>query len=265
MRRPLDLSLVDNHPLGLLHAPNRDRCEVSLDQLEVEPQRFTGSDIRWPNQNLVLASDFNGVRFHLQASRERSLGNDLVSNRCETELELSRIDCCKIKLDQHKNVSRVVDHLDVLCDIANRGSFDSAGNNSGTGLGSVIDQRCRDDGSRDCFCRIDDLLDSRNSQSDIHGRNTCEVERLESHLSCRLSDRLRSHSSNGFARFGLGLSVLGEANLNKLKKLSLRHSSLSRVIHVPESFGSGRPELVKQLSLVAEELLEVDNKLLSGH
>ena len=48
----------------------------------------------------------------------------------------------------------------------------------------------RDDGGRYVLASIDDLLDSGNSQGDIHTGNASKVEGLQSHLGSRLSNTL---------------------------------------------------------------------------
>lgn len=58
---------------------------------------------------------------------------------------------------------------------------------------------CPDDRRRDGFAGVDDLLDARNTQGDIHGSDTSKMEGLESHLRAWFSDGLSSNRANSSA------------------------------------------------------------------
>lgn len=83
--------------------------------------------------------------------------------------------------------------------------------------------------SPDVFGCIDDLFDSRDSQSDVHGGDSSEVKRLEGHLSPRLPDALSTQSPDGRAR----LHLRPGRHTNHIKTISV---SQQRLNHLRISF-----------------------------
>lgn len=73
------------------------------------------------------------------------------------------------------------------------------------------------------FGCIDDLFDSRDSQSDVHGSDSSEVKRLEGHLSPRLPDALSTQSPDGRAR----LHLRPERHTNHVKTISVSQQRLN--------------------------------------
>ena len=65
----------------------------------------------------------------------------------------------------------------------------------------IVFQEDCDDGGADLLWGVDDLLDSWNSESDVHGSDSGEVESLQSHLSAGLADALSTKGSNGGSWF----------------------------------------------------------------
>ena len=55
----------------------------------------------------------------------------------------------------------------------------------------------------DVLGRVDDLLDARHPQRDVHGGHPGEVEGLQGHLGARLPDALGAHCPHGRARLHL--------------------------------------------------------------
>ncbi len=78
--------------------------------------------------------------------------------------------------------------------------------------------------SPDVFGCIDDLFDSRDSQSDVHGSDSSEVKRLEGHLSPRLPDALSTQSPDGRAR----LHLRPERHTNHIKTSSVSQQRLKK-------------------------------------
>jgi hypothetical protein len=70
-------------------------------------------------------------------------------------------------------------------------------NNSCGCLRATCDKLAADDRRTDYFCRIDDLFYARHAECDVHRSHTREMERLQSHLSSRLADRLGTDGANG--------------------------------------------------------------------
>ena len=68
----------------------------------------------------------------------------------------------------------------------------------------IILQIDGDDGRTNLLGRVDDLLDSRHTEGNVHGRHAGKVEGLEGHLSSGLADTLRAQCSNGCAGFHYG-------------------------------------------------------------
>lgn len=73
------------------------------------------------------------------------------------------------------------------------------------------------------FGCIDDLFDSWDSQSDVHGSDSSEVKRLEGHLSPRLPDALSTQSPDGRAR----LHLRPERHTNHVKTISVSQQRLN--------------------------------------
>lgn len=55
-----------------------------------------------------------------------------------------------------------------------------------------------DDGSGNILGVIDDLVDPRDTLSNVHAGDACEMESFQGHLCCRLTNTLRSECPDGF-------------------------------------------------------------------
>jgi hypothetical protein len=75
--------------------------------------------------------------------------------------------------------------------------LDTSLDNTRSSLVCADDQFGGDDGRRDGLGGVDDLLDTRDSKGDVHRGDSGEMERLERHLSTRLSNRLSTNGSDG--------------------------------------------------------------------
>ena len=75
--------------------------------------------------------------------------------------------------------------------------FQTTFDNASRGLAITCNQFTADDGCADKFGGVYDFLDTRHSQSDVHGCDTSEVKSLQSHLCPWLTDRLRADGADG--------------------------------------------------------------------
>lgn len=64
-------------------------------------------------------------------------------------------------------------------------------------LARGIDKLGSDDGGGDDLGGVDDFLDSRYTEGDVHRCDTGEVESFQSHLGSRLTNRLGTNGTNG--------------------------------------------------------------------
>lgn len=107
--------------------------------------------------------------------------------------------------------------------VAEERLFDASLDDSSRPLVVLDHERGGDDGRGDVLGRVDDFLDARDSERDVHRRDSSKVERLERHLRARLSNRLGADGTDGRARLDLGAHVLGPAEVEELADLRRRH------------------------------------------
>lgn len=86
-----------------------------------------------------------------------------------------------------------------MADVAEHRLLNASFDDSRSVLISGVDELSGNDRSADDFCRIDDFLDSRDTECDIHRGYTGEVECLQGHLGTRFPYRLGSYSADGGA------------------------------------------------------------------
>lgn len=86
----------------------------------------------------------------------------------------------------------------MLCThISQQGLLQTALHNTCRSLVIAGDQLATDDRRADGFRSVDNLLDTRDAQSDIHGCDTGEMESLQGHLRSRLTDGLGPYCPYG--------------------------------------------------------------------
>ena len=66
--------------------------------------------------------------------------------------------------------------------------FQSTFDNASGGFAVRGDKLAADNRRTDCFRGVDNFLDTRHTEGDVHGRDTGEVESLERHLRTRLTN-----------------------------------------------------------------------------
>jgi hypothetical protein len=74
--------------------------------------------------------------------------------------------------------------------------FDATFDDTRCLLRVVADELGRNDRSRDGLGGVDNLLDTRHTERDVHRGDTGEMESLERHLRTGLTDRLRTDSAD---------------------------------------------------------------------
>lgn len=80
--------------------------------------------------------------------------------------------------------------------VSEEGLFDTTFDDTRRLLRVVADELGRDDGGRDGLGGVDDLLDTRHTERDVHRGDTGEMESLEGHLRTGLTDRLGTDSAD---------------------------------------------------------------------
>lgn len=117
--------------------------------------------------------------------------------------------------------------------------LDTSLDDSSSSFVGTVDEFSGDDGGRDGLGGVDNLLDTRDSEGNVHGSDSGEMESLERHLRTRFSDRLSTNRSDrssynhrasvrgwrvdeeGHTRLDLGSDVLRPAELEESANLRL--------------------------------------------
>mmetsp|Transcript_63368 Transcript_63368/g.163029 ORF Transcript_63368/g.163029 Transcript_63368/m.163029 type:complete len:314 (-) Transcript_63368:1626-2567(-) len=204
--------LVDNRAAcgpQPLHDSVRQR---RLQGLQGEEQRLGAGAVhlplRRPDAQLVLPVGFDIVCCKPDSLKILVIREGLL-DITHGELQLELAEEFQVDLDGDVEAQhRLVYLLEVRADVTKRRPLDASLDNPRAHLAVLFHQGTRDDRRRNCLGCIDDLLDPGHAQSDVHAGHTSEVERLQCHLGCRLTDRLRRDSSNGLSRHEHGLHIL---------------------------------------------------------
>lgn len=76
----------------------------------------------------------------------------------------------------------------------------------------------RQNNAPDILGRVDDLLDARHAQRDVHGRHAGEVEGLQGHLCAWLPNALGAQGPHG--RAGLHLCPVSDRTVDRRRRTS---------------------------------------------
>ena len=118
---------------------------------------------------------------------------------------------------------RTNDNIDFGTDFAQRRLLHSTLHHARRLDVPVAHERRRDDWRTDILGRVDDFLNSRNAEGDVHRRHTGEMERLQRHLCAWLADGLCANGANCGAGLNSFFSVFSRARVQKCLHLSIRH------------------------------------------
>ena len=75
--------------------------------------------------------------------------------------------------------------------------FQSTFDNASGGFAVRGDKLAADNRRTDCFRGVDNFLDTRHTEGDVHGSYTGEVESFQCHLGARLPDGLCTDGADG--------------------------------------------------------------------
>ena len=154
-----------------------------------------------------------------------------VTDRTRRYGEIELLDGVAVQLDVEETHFRSEHFLDVLGDFAQQRSLQTTLADTSGDFVLVVLQLHGDDGRADGWRGVDNLLDSRNSLRDIHGRHTGKVERLQRHLGCRLTERLSADGSDSFSWFNDGATVLLVYSIEELLQLRAGNGRLLQLSH----------------------------------
>mmetsp|Transcript_2271 Transcript_2271/g.6883 ORF Transcript_2271/g.6883 Transcript_2271/m.6883 type:complete len:501 (-) Transcript_2271:667-2169(-) len=145
------------------------------------------------------------VQLHLRR------GEDGGADGGDGDGEVEPLDEGEVELDRDVALHQVVHLDDGLADLAELGPLHPPLDHARGGQVERLVELGLDDWRRDLLGGVDDLLDARHAERDVHRGDARKVERLERHLRARLADRLRADRSNGGAGLHLAREVLAHA------------------------------------------------------
>lgn len=174
--------------------------------------------LHWPFVLMCSSFNFSFSLLLMIDFRTDSAVIYVTDRRCDYgEIEL--LDGVTVQLDVQEAYFRSEHLLNVLSDLAEERSLQTALADTSGDLVLVVLQLHRDDGCADGRRGVDDLLDSRNTLRDIHGRHAGEVERLQRHLRCRLAKRLSADGSDSLSGLDDGATILLVDSVEELLQL----------------------------------------------
>mmetsp|Transcript_48253 Transcript_48253/g.104506 ORF Transcript_48253/g.104506 Transcript_48253/m.104506 type:complete len:416 (-) Transcript_48253:1263-2510(-) len=203
--------LRDDRACHLLDATDKHALERLFEAVEVEERKLLAAAVSAEDADLVLRCDLHVGLSELQL---RS-GQDGVANRVRGDRELQPLDQEQVDADADVAVVLVVNLLDHRADLSEIGALDKTFD--GARVDDVegrIELRL-DDRRRDRLRGVDNLLNPRHSERDIHRCHPGEVEGLQSHLGPRLADRLSAHGADSRPRLDLRSLILLQALFQK--------------------------------------------------
>mmetsp|Transcript_19586 Transcript_19586/g.53621 ORF Transcript_19586/g.53621 Transcript_19586/m.53621 type:complete len:486 (-) Transcript_19586:1860-3317(-) len=215
---------VDHRAVRRLEAMHHCTWQRSLQLLQREKHHRVGLRGRLHSEFVEL-HHLNVVRRQPQAAHVFVV-QKVLPDSVDRDLQLQLPDRIHVQLDADEaTFRRLVNLFEIQGDVAERRAFDAAFDDTRRHLVVLVHQRASDDWRGNRLRRVDDLLDPRNTQRDVHARHACEVESLECHLRRGFPDGLRRDRANCLPWHEHGLHVLVGASVHERLQVQLSRAT----------------------------------------